>query len=63
MDLVEAIACAKVKCVEGSIESCHRLQNEVGSYALMAHTGFENIDFLTCKKEPSLRLGENPSAE
>lgn len=50
LDLVEAIACAKVKCVEGSISSCHRLQNEVGSYALMAGTGFENIDFLTCCK-------------
>jgi acyl-CoA oxidase len=50
LDLVEAIACAKVKCVEDSIRSCHRLQNEVGSYALMAGTGFENIDFLTCCK-------------
>ena len=50
LDLVEAIACAKVKCVEGSIRACHRLQNEVGSYALMAGTGFENIDFLTCCK-------------
>ena len=50
IELVEAIACAKVKCVEGSIKSCHRLQNEVGSYALMANTGFENIDFLTCCK-------------
>lgn len=50
LDLVEAIACAKVKCVEGSIRACHRLQNEVGSYALMAGTGFENVDFLTCCK-------------
>ena len=50
IELVEAIACAKVKCVERSIQSCHRLQNEVGSYALMANTGFENIDFLTCCK-------------
>jgi len=50
IDLVEAIACAKVKCVEKSIRACHRLQNEVGSYALMAGTGFENIDFLTCCK-------------
>ena len=50
LDLVEAIACAKVKCVEGSIRACHQLQQDVGSYALMAGTGFENIDFLTCCK-------------
>ena len=50
LDLVEAIACAKVKCVELSITSCHQLQQDVGSYALMANTGFENIDFLTCCK-------------
>jgi len=50
MDLVEAIACAKVHCVEGSIRACHQLQQDVGSYALMAGTGFENIDFLTCCK-------------
>jgi acyl-CoA oxidase len=50
LDLVEAIACAKVKCVERSISSCHQLQQDVGSYALMAGTGFENIDFLTCCK-------------
>mmetsp|Transcript_40592 Transcript_40592/g.98699 ORF Transcript_40592/g.98699 Transcript_40592/m.98699 type:complete len:107 (-) Transcript_40592:166-486(-) len=29
---------------------CHRLQNEVGSYALMGGTGFEQKDFLTCCK-------------
>ncbi|CAB9507176.1 Peroxisomal acyl-coenzyme A oxidase 3 [Seminavis robusta] len=50
LDLVEAIACAKVKCVEGSIRACHQLQQDVGSYALMGGTGFENIDFLTCCK-------------
>jgi len=48
--LVDAIAVAKVKAVEDSIEMCHRLQNEVGSYALMANTGFEQRDFLTCCK-------------
>lgn len=41
---------AKVKAVEESIEMCHRLQNEVGSYALMGGTGFEQKDFLTCCK-------------
>lgn len=50
IDLVEAIAVAKVKCVENSIQACHQLQNEVGSYALMAGSGFENIDFLVCCK-------------
>ena len=50
LDLVEAIAVAKVKCVEGSIKSCHQLQQDIGSYALMGGTGFENIDFLTCCK-------------
>lgn len=50
IDLVEAIAVAKVKAVEESIEIAHRLQNEVGSYALMAGTGFDQKDFLTCCK-------------
>jgi acyl-CoA oxidase len=50
IQLVEAIAVAKVKAVEESIEISHRLQNEVGSYALMAGTGFEQKDFLTCCK-------------
>eukprot|EP00286_Rhodomonas_abbreviata_P012625 CAMPEP_0181322656 /NCGR_PEP_ID=MMETSP1101-20121128/19345_1 /TAXON_ID=46948 /ORGANISM="Rhodomonas abbreviata, Strain Caron Lab Isolate" /LENGTH=539 /DNA_ID=CAMNT_0023430585 /DNA_START=37 /DNA_END=1656 /DNA_ORIENTATION=- len=50
LELVEAIAVAKVKAVEESIEISHRLQNEVGSYALMAGTGFEQKDFLTCCK-------------
>ena len=40
----------KVKAVEDSIDFCHRLQNDVGSYALMAGTGFEQKDFLTCCK-------------
>ena len=48
--LVEAIACAKVKAVEESIDLVHRLQNEVGSYALMRGSGFEQSDFLTCCK-------------
>lgn len=48
--LVEAIAVAKVRAVEGSISLCHRLKNEVGSYALMKGTGFEQSDFLQCCK-------------
>jgi len=50
LQLVNAIAVAKVKAVEDSIDFCHRLQNDVGSYALMAGTGFEQKDFLTCCK-------------
>ena len=50
IDLVEAIAVAKVKAVEDSIHFVHRLKNDVGSYALMAHTGFDQADFLTCCK-------------
>lgn len=50
LPLVEAIAVAKVKAVEESIDMCHKLQNEVGSYALMGGTGFEQKDFLTCCK-------------
>jgi acyl-CoA oxidase len=40
----------KVKCIESSIELCHSLKQEVGSYALMAGTGFEQMDFITCCK-------------
>jgi acyl-CoA oxidase len=49
-NLVEAIAVAKVKVVEDSIAMVHRLQNEVGSFALMHGTGFEQRDYLTCCK-------------
>ena len=48
--LVEHIAVAKVKAVEQSIDLCFRLKQEVGSYALMAGTGFEKMDFLQCCK-------------
>ena len=48
--LVGAIAAAKVRVVEDSIEKVHRLQNEVGSFALMHGSGFEQRDFLTCCK-------------
>ena len=39
--LVEAIAAGKVLCVETAIDICHRLRQEVGSFALMAGSGFE----------------------
>ena len=50
LDLTRAIAVAKIRAVETSIASCHALKQEVGSYALMAGTGFENTDFLQCCK-------------
>jgi alkylation response protein AidB-like acyl-CoA dehydrogenase len=49
-ELQEAIAIAKVRCVETSIDLCFRLKQEVGSYALMGGTGFEQADFLQCCK-------------
>lgn len=48
--LVEAIAVAKVKAVEESIDLTFRLKNEVGSYALMGSSGFGQSDFLQCCK-------------
>jgi len=49
-ELVEAIATCKVKAVEESIDTCFRLKNEVGSFALMGESGFGNMDFLqACK--------------
>ncbi len=50
LPLQQAIAVGKVKAVEGAIALCFNLKQEVGSYALMAGTGFEQIDFLTCCK-------------
>jgi len=49
-DLIDTVATAKVRCIETSIELCFRLKNEVGSYALMAGTGFERLDYLNCCK-------------
>ena len=48
--LQQEIAVAKVKCIELSISLCHALKQEVGSFALMAGTGFEQMDFLQCCK-------------
>ncbi len=48
--LVHAIAVAKVKVVEDSIAYVHKLQNEVGSFALLRGAGFEMRDYLTCCK-------------
>ncbi|SPQ95171.1 unnamed protein product (mitochondrion) [Plasmodiophora brassicae] len=43
VDLQQAIAVAKVKVVETSISLCFALKQDVGSYALMAGKGFENL--------------------
>ena len=48
--LVEAIAVAKVSAVEDTIALCFRLKQDVGSFALMAGSGFEQMDFLQCCK-------------
>jgi len=48
--LVEAIAVGKVRAVEDTIELCFRLKQDVGSFALMGGTGFEQMDFLQCTK-------------
>ncbi len=48
--LVQAIAVAKIKAVDTAIELTFRLKQEVGSYALMSATGFDNTDFLQCCK-------------
>merc|ERR1712086_1000643 len=50
MQLIDAIAVARVKAVETSIELCFRLKQEVGSYALMEDSGFAHMDFLQCCK-------------
>ena len=39
-------SCLQVRCIETCIELCHRLKQEVGSYALMGGTGFERMDYL-----------------
>ena len=49
-DLALAIATAKVRAVEDSISACWQLKQEVGSYALMAESGFKHLDFLNCCK-------------
>ena len=49
-DLVDAIAVAKIRCIDVAIQRCHALRQEVGSYALMHGTGFELVDMLLCCK-------------
>jgi acyl-CoA oxidase len=48
--LIEKVSALKVKAIETSISYCFKLKQEVGSYALMAETGFEKLDYLQCCK-------------
>jgi len=48
--LQQVISCCKVLGVDSSIELCHNLKQEMGSYALMSVSGFGQTDFLQgCK--------------
>jgi acyl-CoA oxidase len=50
VQLQDAIACAKIAASETSIDLCFRLKQDVGSFALMADKGFDQMDFLqACK--------------
>mmetsp|Transcript_7976 Transcript_7976/g.9481 ORF Transcript_7976/g.9481 Transcript_7976/m.9481 type:complete len:514 (+) Transcript_7976:131-1672(+) len=49
-DLVEAISVCKVRNVDVATQMEHRLEQEVGSYALMASSGFIYKDMLLCCK-------------
>lgn len=48
--LVEEIAVAKIKALEVSIGVLHKVEQEVGSFALMMGSGFEHKDVLLCCK-------------
>merc|ERR1740138_1214992 len=48
--LVEEIGVAKIKALEVCIEGGHKLEQEVGSFALMQGSGFEHKDVLLCCK-------------
>ena len=50
-DLVDAIAVAKIKCIEVALERTSVLRQEVGSYALMHGTGFELGDMLVHRRD------------
>lgn len=48
--LQDAISVIKIKAIEVAINYAQRLKQEVGSYALMAGTGFDKIDYLQTTK-------------
>ena len=45
-----AIAVAKIRSVETTVQLCFQLKQTVGSYALMADSYFQHTDFLQCCK-------------
>ena len=47
-NLVEAISVAKIRNIAVATDMQHRLEQEVGSYALMADSGFIYKDMLLC---------------
>jgi acyl-CoA oxidase len=49
-NLVEAISVAKIRNIAVATDMQHRLEQEVGSYALMADSGFIYKDMLLCCK-------------
>lgn len=49
-DLVEAVSVCKVRDIDVATRMEHRLEQEVGSYALMAESGFIYKDMLLCCK-------------
>eukprot|EP00928_Gymnodinium_smaydae_P090418 TRINITY_DN74215_c0_g1_i1.p1 TRINITY_DN74215_c0_g1~~TRINITY_DN74215_c0_g1_i1.p1 ORF type:complete len:488 (-),score=69.28 TRINITY_DN74215_c0_g1_i1:178-1611(-) len=48
--LMDAIAVAKIRCVETVVQLCFRLKQAVGSRALMADSGFEGLDGMQVAK-------------
>lgn len=48
--LTDAIAVAKIRSVESVVQLCFRLKQTVGSYALMADSGFEGLDSMQVAK-------------
>lgn len=48
--LQEAVAVAKIRSVETVIQSCFKLKQTVGSYALMEGSGFEQLDSMQIAK-------------
>jgi len=49
-ELVEAIAVCKIRGVGLATQLCFKLQQEVGSFALLGGGGFEHLDMLLCCK-------------
>jgi acyl-CoA oxidase len=52
--LADAVAAAKVSCIETAIELCSKLKQEVGSYALMTGSGFEKM--VSCRMSCRWRI-------